>query len=213
MTALCAPPVVLDVRLVEPSSVDVDDAVPADELHLDGFARKSDQPLDERPAGAAAAACLRRRLEDDDLTPPWVAQVVDEPVGEDAVREPGLAAGGGPRAVERGLHRGRRDPVRVDHVGLDDEDDHDRPYDRDDPVDGDTKTVRETAGEAVDRISHVPLGRWDRLQADPGVTVPAGVGGAFEGLLCSLLQVSICEWFPERSTSGTVHPRNCAGRV
>ena len=54
--------------------------------------------------------------------------------------------GGGARTVERGLHRGRRDPVRVDHVGLDDEDDQDSADDRDDPVDGDPKAVQGDRG-------------------------------------------------------------------
>ena len=91
--------------------VDVDVAVAADEPDLDRLARKADQPLHERPARAALDLRLRRRLEDDDLAPPWVAEVVEEPVREHAVGEPRLAAGRGPRAVERRLHRGRRDPV------------------------------------------------------------------------------------------------------
>src|SRR3989337_3531539 len=80
---------------------------------LDRLAGKPDQPLDERAPGAAALERLGRRLEDDDVAAVGVLEAVDETVREHAVGEARLAARLGPRAVERGLHRGRRDAVRV----------------------------------------------------------------------------------------------------
>ena len=60
--------------------------------------------------------------------------------------------GAGPRAVERRLHRRRRDPVRVDDPRLDREHDRDRADDRDDPVDGDPHAARKPPGDAIERV-------------------------------------------------------------
>src|SRR5262245_22974368 len=71
-------PVGLDVGLVQLLAVDVDEAV----LLAPGLAGQPDDPLDEglAPTLLAAVACGlrgRRRLEDDDLAPLRVAEVVD----------------------------------------------------------------------------------------------------------------------------------------
>ena len=128
----------------------------------------------------------RRRRENDDLAAVRVAEAVDQPVREHPVGEACLAAGAGPRAVQRRLHRRRRDPVRVDDVPLDQEHDHDRADDRDHPVEDDADAVREVGEEAAERIPHRK---------------------------CSCRHASIFAWSPERSTSGTVQPRNSDGRV
>ncbi len=56
-------------------------------------------------------------------------------------------------AVERRLHRARRDAVGVDDPLLDREHDQDRSEDRDEPVDRDPQDRRQAFGEAVDRGS------------------------------------------------------------
>ena len=83
---------VRDVRLVELAAVDVDVGQAALRAELDPLARETDDPLDERAAGAAALARRGRRLEDDDVAPLRILEVVDEPVREHAVREARLAA-------------------------------------------------------------------------------------------------------------------------
>ena len=62
------------------------------------------------------------------------------------------AGAAGLRAVQRRLHRGRRDAVRVDDPGLDREDDRDRADDRHDPVDGDAEPAGKPAGDPVERM-------------------------------------------------------------
>src|SRR6266436_5494135 len=96
-----------DVRLLELDPVDVDDAVAL----ADCLAGQADQALHERAAGAAANLRLRRRVEDDDLAPLRIAEVVDEAVREHAVAESRFATRRGLRAVERRFHRRRRDAV------------------------------------------------------------------------------------------------------
>ena len=81
----------------------------------------------------------------------------------------------GPRAVQRRLHRGRRDPVRVDDVRLDREHDRDRAQDRDRPVDGDPPLAREAVRQEVDRVSQ----------------------DAVLARLCSRRHSSILPWSPE----------------
>src|SRR6266566_8175530 len=83
----------LHVRLVELLPVDPDEAL---RVLVDAIARQADQALDEGPARAAGAlreidAVLLRRIEDDDLAPVRVAEVVDQPVREHAVGEACLA--------------------------------------------------------------------------------------------------------------------------
>src|SRR5581483_501689 len=175
-------PVRLHVRLVELLAVDVDVPVPL----LPGLPGQPDQPLHEHAARAADLRRLRRGVEDDDVAALRAPEAVAEAAGEHAVGEARLAAGGGPRAVERRLHRARRDPVRVDHPLLDREHDQDRADDRDEPVDRDPPAAGEARGQAVDGI--------------PQRT-------------CSFRQRSTTAWSPESSTSGTRQPRNSAGRV
>ena len=111
---------------------------------LELVAGKPDQALDEDAARARADACgLRRGLEDDDVAAIRVREAVDEPVGEHAVGDPRLAARLRRRAVQRRLHRGRRDPVRVHHPGLDGEHRRDRDRDRKNPVDDSRPGSRE----------------------------------------------------------------------
>src|SRR5207244_4564760 len=86
----------LDVRLLQPLAVDVDVAGPL----LPAVAGQADQALHERAPGAAFHRRLRRRLEDDDVAAVGALEPVDEAVREHAVREPRLAAGRGPGAME-----------------------------------------------------------------------------------------------------------------
>src|SRR6186713_1814272 len=132
---LARAPVRLEVRLPQLLAVDEDVPEALLQAHLDGVAGQPDEPLDERAAGAALHPRSIRRVEDDDLSAAGVAQVVDEPIREYAVGEARLAAGCGTRAVERRLHRGGRNAVRVDDVRLDEEHDRDRADDRHRPVD------------------------------------------------------------------------------
>src|SRR4029077_576740 len=68
-------PVGLDVRLVQLLAVDVDEPAL---LLSDGLARQADQALDEGAARAAHVLGGARGVEDDDLAPVRVAEVVDE---------------------------------------------------------------------------------------------------------------------------------------
>src|SRR5512133_2464799 len=140
----------LDVRLVELLVVDPDEALL---VLVEEVARQPDQPLDENAALAAVLLGRRRRLEDNDLAAVRVTEAVDEAVGQHAVGEAGLAARARPSAVQRGLHRGRWDLVRVDHPGLDREHEPDRGSDRHDPVDRDPPGPRQARGQPVDRVS------------------------------------------------------------
>jgi len=113
------------------------------------------QAVTARPAGDQG---LRRRVEDDDVAALRAAELVADAAGEHpvgAAEQPacGETAEARPRAVERRLHRARRDPVRVDHPLLDREDDQDRPEDRDEPVDRDANAVGQPDGQAVDGVS------------------------------------------------------------
>src|ERR671933_2507833 len=182
---LVVAPVGLDVRLLQAPPVDVDEAA-ALRPHVAG---QADDPLDEDAARAAELLRPLRRVEDDDLAPVRVAEVVDQPVGEHAVGEARLAAHARPRAVQRRLHRRGRDAVRVDDVELDREHDPDRARDGEDPVERDPRPAREA--EAVERPPH----------------------RALRARLCSRRHSAIRAWSPERSTSGTRQPRNSAGRV
>ena len=72
-----------------------------------------------------------------------------------------------PGAVERRLHRGRGNPVRVDHPRLDRQHDRDRAGDRHDPVDRDPPAARQVARRARDRVAACAwwlLRRLDRLR-------------------------------------------------
>ena len=99
------------------------------------------------------------RLEHDDLAPAGVAQPVEEAVREHPVGEARLAADGGLGAVQRGLHRRRRDAVRVDDERLDEQHDRHGTDDRDDPVDRDAKRVGQAARQPVDRVPRLPVRR------------------------------------------------------
>src|SRR5580765_2833778 len=145
-------PVGRDVGLAQLVVVDVDEAV---RVLMDQVAGQPDQALDER---AALAAVLFRRLgrvEDHDLAAVRAAEAIDEPVREYSVGVTRLAAVAGVRvgAVERRLHRGRRDPVRVHDPGLHHEHDGDCERDGQDPVDRDAPCPREARGQPVERVS------------------------------------------------------------
>ncbi len=143
----------LDVGLDQSLAVDVDDAV----LHPPRLPGQGDEALDEHTAPAAGALQLdaRRRLEHDDVAALRLLDAVDEPVREHAVGEAPALAAALARAVQGRLHRGRRDPVRVDHPRLQREHEPDRGADRDDPVDGDPPRGRQPRGQAVDGIAHL----------------------------------------------------------
>ena len=84
----------------------------------------------------------------------------------------------GPRAVQRRLHRRRRDPVRVHDPRLDREHDRDRADDRDDPVDRDPP--RAAAGGRVrrsTRVSHARSALRDAALLAPPVVDPRVVAG------------------------------------
>ena len=103
----------------------------------DGLAGEPDQPFHERRAGVPRLADARssRSREDDDLAALRTAEVVGEAVHQDAVARRGAAARAGPGAVERRLHRVRRDPIRLGDFRLEDEHEPDRQGDREEPVD------------------------------------------------------------------------------
>ena len=229
--------IVLDVRLLEPLSVDVDECRTTSQANRDPLAREPDDPLHERASRSALRLRRRRRLEDDHVSALRIAEVVDEAIREHAVREARLAPRCGARAVECRLHRRRRDAVRIHDPRLDGEDDRDRADDRDDPVDGDPQPARKASGDAIEGVMELvvlvrvvgrrrrqrPRERGRRRRWRPvlarhpplvGLLREALFGVAHETLLtCSRLQVSIRPWSPERRISGTVQPRNSAGRV
>src|SRR6266545_1630449 len=142
-----------DVGLIQLPAVDVDEAFP---LRPD-VAGQSDQPLDEGPFRPALLPCQLGRLEDHDLAPLGIAEVVDEPVRQHAVGGARLAALGRTRAVEGRLHRRGRDSIGIHDPCLDRQDDRDRAGDRDHPVDPDAPPVREVREEAVDRVAGLRL--------------------------------------------------------
>src|SRR5919106_270868 len=194
----------LDVRLLEPLAVHPDDAVSL----LEVIAGKADEPLHEGLPGAAAleAAGRRgRRLEHDDLAALRIAEAIDETVREHPVRETRHAPRRGLRAMERGLHRGRGNAVRVDDPGLDGKHRPDGHDDRDDPVDDRRPRVRQALGQPVDRPSH-----WNPTTPPP----PCRARPHSDlSLLCSRRHVSMRAWSPESRMSGTLQPLNSGGRV
>jgi hypothetical protein len=111
-----------DVGLVEPPPVDVDDPVSL----RDGLPRQADDSLHECAALGARLDGPRRCVEEDDLAALRIAEAIDEPVGDDAIRMSREAAVRGARAVERRLHRRGRDPVRVGDLHFHREDGHHR---------------------------------------------------------------------------------------
>jgi hypothetical protein len=80
------------------------------------------------------------------------AEVVGEPVHEHAVAHRCVATVAGPGAVQRVLHRGGRDAVRLRHLRLEGEHEPDRHRDRDGPVEDLPPGIREAVheGEAHD---------------------------------------------------------------
>src|SRR5487761_1618872 len=126
MRGVCQAPLSLDVRffeLVEGLAAVRLDPDKALVVLLDRLPGQPDQPLDEGAAGAAFHEREPRRVEDDDLAAMRAGDIEADPAGEHAVAVAGLAAEGGPRAVQRRLHRRGGDPVRVDDVRLQGEDD------------------------------------------------------------------------------------------
>src|SRR5215213_3529401 len=89
------------VRLVQPLSVDEDDAVPL----LDGIAWEPDDPLDKGSSRAAGLEGLLRSVEDNDVAAMRVAEVVDEAVRENAARVARETAGLRLGAMQRRFHR------------------------------------------------------------------------------------------------------------
>jgi ATP-dependent Clp protease, protease subunit len=117
----------IDVRLVERLAVDRDVAVPL----RHGVSGEADQPLDERAADPAGG---RGRVEDDDLPTLRAPEAVGEPVGDHAVVETALAPRTWFRAVERRLHRGGGDAIRLGDLGLEHEHEQESDADRHHPV-------------------------------------------------------------------------------
>ena len=134
-----------DVGLDEPVAVDVGHAFALGP----GLSGEADDALHEDPADALARR-LGWRMEHDDVASLRIVEVVDEAVREDAVRARGLAIRFGPCAVQRGLHRRRGDPVRVDHPRFDTDHDRDCTHDREDPVHDHALSVREPREEPFD---------------------------------------------------------------
>src|SRR5262249_18637425 len=120
-----------------------------------GVARHADQPLDECTAAVTRrAACGGGgRLEYDDLAARRASEHVREPVRNDAVAHRREAAERRLRAVQRRLHRRRRDSVRLRDLGLEDEDEHDRDTDGPEPLDHPAPWLRDSLHEILSRSS------------------------------------------------------------
>src|SRR4051794_34380275 len=80
------------------------------------FAGGSDYALHECAAFATFLRCPGWRVEDDDVAPRRRAEVETDAARNHAVHRVAETAGilGAPRAVQRRLHRGARDPIRVE---------------------------------------------------------------------------------------------------
>ncbi len=118
------------VRLVQALAVQRDHAV----VLGDRVAGQADQALHERAALAALDRGLGRSGEDDDLPAGRRGEAVGEPVDDHAVAEARLAPGAGACAVQRRLHRRRRDAVRLRDLRFEDEHEGERDADRRDPI-------------------------------------------------------------------------------
>src|SRR5262245_40311674 len=106
------PTVVVEVRLVQRLAVDLQPVLRVATVHV--VAADPDDALDE--VGLTRVAAPRfRRIEDDNLAPLRVAEVVDEFVHQHPVID-----------VERVLHRLRRNVERLQHEGADQDSDDDR---------------------------------------------------------------------------------------
>ena len=165
--------VVLDVGLVEAPPVDIDERCATLHAYLDALLRKADDALDERASRSTLGLCGGRSVEDDHVAAMRIMEVVDEPVREHAVGEARFATGRRPCAVERRFHGGGRDPVRVDHPGLDRQHDRDSADDRDDPVDLVGRLQSNKARQATRAFAAIHsvdslelLGRIDRIAAE-----------------------------------------------
>ena len=132
------------------------------------------------------------------------AEVVDEAIREHAVGEPRLAAGSGPRAVERRLHRRRRDPVRIDDERLDREHDRDRTDDRGRPVDGDAQPLRPRRRQADDGVPRAPCA------LDPLLLRPLRCGPRLGRCLCFGIDVGRQLRRPTRRRRARPRPRTRA---
>src|SRR5439155_4606545 len=95
---------------------------------------------------------------DDDVAAGRRSEVEADAARENAVARVAEAAGirGALRAVQRRLHGGGRDPVRVDDPLLEREHDQDRAGDGEDPVERDPDAARQAGKEAGERIAAVP---------------------------------------------------------
>jgi hypothetical protein len=115
-TVLVSSPRGIEIGLDETVAVDVDDAV----AFRYQFTGKSDDALDESRAGVIRFASFSASggFENDDLDALGTTEPVRKPVGDHTVVEAPLAEVGGVRAVERWLHRGRRDDVRLAETPL-----------------------------------------------------------------------------------------------
>ena len=138
---------------MEPDAVDEHGTVAL----RDHLARQADDSFHE---GAALAAAVARRggggVEDDDVASVRIAEAVREPVRDHAIREGGLAAGRGARAVQRRLHRRRRDPVRLRHLGFEDEHEEHGDGDRHKPVDDGAPRSGQPAGRKLHAATVAP---------------------------------------------------------
>src|SRR5204863_1688665 len=123
-------------------------------------AGEADHPLHERAAFAALVGDPLRRVEDDDVAAGRRSEVEADAAREHAVARVAEAAGirGALRAVQRRLHGGGRDPVRVHDPLLERDHDQDRAGDGEDPVERDPDSARQAGKEAGERVAAVPGG-------------------------------------------------------
>src|SRR5919197_3578579 len=148
-----AAPTARQVRLSQRLAVDADDVVDA---HAHRVAGQPDQALDEDAAGPARARSLGRvrHVEDDHLAALRLTEEVDEARGDDAVREAGLATVRWSRAMQRRLHRRRRNPVGAHEPGLGTADDGKGKRDRRQPLDQDPVAARQPPRQSVGDALH-----------------------------------------------------------
>ena len=123
------------------------------------FLRGPEQDSDFRvvgrpePAPADRPTAIHGAVTPGYLAAMGIPKVVDEAICEHPIVETRLAADLGAGAVERRLHRRRRDLVRVHDVRLHEEHDRDGGDDRDRPVDHDADGIGKPSREAVDGVA------------------------------------------------------------
>src|SRR5207245_9738678 len=98
--------------------------------------RAAREPLDERPSSVTGRTAVRRArsLEDEDLAALRAAEVVGEPVHEQAVARRGETDRARAGAMKRRLHRGGWDSIGLRDLRLENQHESDRQGERDEPV-------------------------------------------------------------------------------